>query len=157
MSKYEKSIFISPTEGPIKGIPQLKAVVAARLCPGALPSYIKTYHLTGGRAKQFQRMLFDGARRKIREAERATGEEQRRLTLVIADLLNTAVLVAQVAQVGYGIPMSEEALAALKSLEMFRAAALATLMEQNNDPESFRFSGPLRAGPQSFTQSFLFD
>jgi hypothetical protein len=111
--KYLKSIYLYPSRDE-HGNVELRAVVKARLCREAVPTYLKTYRVTPGRARHLERLLLDQAKALTFEAAEAYGERHKELCKEISALLNTVVMIAACAQIGYGQPPSEQSKAAME-------------------------------------------
>jgi hypothetical protein len=111
--KYLKSIYLYPSRDE-HGNVELRAVVKARLCREAVPTYLKTYRVTPGRARHLERLLLDRAKALTFEASKAYGERHEALCEEISALLNTVAMIAAFAQIGYGQSLSDQAEAVMK-------------------------------------------
>ena len=154
MSKYNKTIVLGQLGD------RLKATVVARPAPGTFPIYIKTYLLTGGRVRHFLRILPDWLLIYIDKLAQAAQPEQERLELMaVTNLLHSIEVVARIGEECYGIPISDEAQAAIELLETFQLLSIMTTLKEqvSNDPENFRVCGHEGKKPQSFVQSLYPD
>jgi hypothetical protein len=114
--KYLKSIYLYPNRDEY-GALELRAVVKARRCRGAIPTYLRNYRVTTGRARHLERLLLDRAKALTFEATEAYGERHKTLCAEIEALMNTVAMIATCAQIGYGQPPSEQALAVIELME----------------------------------------
>lgn len=114
--KYLKSIYLYPGRDEYDAM-ELRAVVKARRCRGAVPTYVRTYRVTSGRARHLERLLLARAKVLTFEAREAYGERHKALCEEISALMNTAIMIAACAQIGYGQPLSDQAKAAMELME----------------------------------------
>jgi hypothetical protein len=121
--KYLKSIYLYPNRDE-DGAMELKAVVKARRCLGAVPTYLRTYRVTPGRARHLERLLLDRAKALTFEAAEAYGERHKELCEEISALMNTVVMIAACAQIGYGQTPSDQASAAMELMAENRELGL---------------------------------
>ena len=96
---------------------ELRAVVKARLCREAVPTYLGNYRVRLGRARHLERLLLDRAKALSFEASKAYGERHEALCEEISALMNTVIMIAACAQIFYGQPLSKQAKAAMELME----------------------------------------